>query len=140
MMMMMMMTMMSCFYGMVDQRKAFSLVSSRHHCQRSSPSRISDMPRAGFEPAENVSSGFVELSCAVVITTTLRFQAFGLMKMKKMSKIWFANNSLWKFWFTINGPSKIQCFSFYLFDFSNFKLLLSKVFMKFYYVAIILDL
>ena len=87
MMMMMMMTMMSCFYGMVDQRKAFSLVSSRHHCQRSSPSRISDMPRAGFEPAENVSSGFVELSCAVVITTTLRFQAFGLMKMKKMSKI-----------------------------------------------------
>ena len=30
------------------------------HCQRSSPSRISDMPRAGFEPAQNLSSGFVE--------------------------------------------------------------------------------
>ena len=28
--------MMNCFYGMVDQRKAFSLISSRDHCQRSS--------------------------------------------------------------------------------------------------------
>ena len=33
------------FCGMVDQRKAFSLISSRDHCQRSSPSRISQ----GFE-------------------------------------------------------------------------------------------
>ena len=55
---------------MVDRRKAFSLISSRYHCQRSSPSRISDAPWAGFEPAQNLSSGFVEWSCAVVITTT----------------------------------------------------------------------
>ena len=53
------------------------IVSSRNHCQRSphhreSPSRISDMPRAGFEPAQNLSSGLVERSCAVVITTTQR--------------------------------------------------------------------
>ena len=27
-----------CFCGMVDRRKAFSLISSRDHCQRSSPS------------------------------------------------------------------------------------------------------
>ena len=53
-----MMMMMNCFCGMVDRRKAFSLISSRDHCQRSSPSRISDTPRAGFEPAQNLSSGF----------------------------------------------------------------------------------
>ena len=42
MMMMMMMMMMNCFCGMVDRRKAFSLISSRDHCQRSSRSRIFD--------------------------------------------------------------------------------------------------
>ena len=66
------MMMMNCFCGMIDRRKAFSLISSRDHCQRSLPSRISDTPRAGFEPAQNLSSGFVEWNCAVVITTTLR--------------------------------------------------------------------
>ena len=35
---------MNCFCGMVDRRKAFSLISSRDHCQRSSSSRISDTP------------------------------------------------------------------------------------------------
>ena len=54
------MMMMNSFCGMVDQRKAFSLISSRDHCQRSSPSRISDTPRAGFEPAQNLSSALVE--------------------------------------------------------------------------------
>ena len=53
---------------LTDERR--SLISSRDHCQRSSPSRISDMPRAGFEPVQNLSSGFDEWSCAVVITTT----------------------------------------------------------------------
>ena len=72
MMMMMMMMMMNSFCGMVDRRKALSLISSRYHCQRSSPSRIFDTPRAGFEPAQNLSSGFVEWSCPVVITTTPR--------------------------------------------------------------------
>ena len=67
-MMMMMMMMMNCICGMVDRRKAFSLISSRDHCQRSSPSRISNTPRAGFEPAENLSLGFIEWSCSVVIT------------------------------------------------------------------------
>ena len=67
-----MMMMMNCFCGMVDRRKAFSLISSRDHCQRSSPSRISDTPQAGFEPAQNLSSDFGEWSYAVVITTTPR--------------------------------------------------------------------
>ena len=67
---MIMMMMMNCFCGMVDRRKVFSLISNRDHCQRSSPSWISDMPQAGFEPVQNLSSGFVEWRCAVVITTT----------------------------------------------------------------------
>ena len=35
-------------------------------------------------------------------------QTFGLKKMHNMCKIWFCNNifSLWKVWFTINGPLK----------------------------------
>ena len=61
-----MMMMMNCFCGMADR-----LISSRDHCQRSSPSRISDSPLAGFELAQNLSSGFVEWSCAVAITTFL---------------------------------------------------------------------
>ena len=60
MMMMMMMMMMNCFCGLVDQRKVFSLIFSTDHCQRSSPSQISDTLRAGFEPAQNLSSGLVE--------------------------------------------------------------------------------
>ena len=71
-----MMMMKNCFCGMVDRRKAFSLISSRDHCQRSSPSRIVDTLRAGFEFAQNLSSGFVEWSCAVVITTTPQRQTF----------------------------------------------------------------
>ena len=63
------MMMMNCFCGMVDWQKAFSLTFSRDHCQRSSPLWISDKPQAGFEPAHNLISGFVEWSCAVVITT-----------------------------------------------------------------------
>ena len=56
----MMMMMMSCFYGMVDQRKAFSFISSQDHCQRSTPSEISNVPRGEFEPVKNLSSGLVE--------------------------------------------------------------------------------
>ena len=67
-----MMMVMNCFCGMVDRREAFSLISSRDHCQRFSPSRNSNSPQAGFEPAQNLNSGFVEWSCALVITTTPR--------------------------------------------------------------------
>ena len=52
MMMMMMMMIINCFCGMVDRRKAFCLISSQEHCQRSSPSRISDRPGVGFERAQ----------------------------------------------------------------------------------------
>ena len=65
MMMMMMMMMMNCFFGMVDRRKALNFISSQDHCQRSSPSRILDTLRAGLEPAQNLSSGFVETAWKV---------------------------------------------------------------------------
>ena len=68
----MMLMMMNCFCGMVDRRKTCSLIFSQDHSQRSSPLRISDTLRAEFEPAQNFSSGLVEWSCAVVITTTPR--------------------------------------------------------------------
>ena len=61
------MMMMNCFCGMVDQRKVFSLISSWNHCQRSSPLQISDTPQAEFEPAQNLSLDLVEWSCTVVI-------------------------------------------------------------------------
>ena len=54
------------FAEWLTDKRRFSLISSRDHCQRSSPSWISDTPRAGFEPAQNLSSGLVEWSCAVV--------------------------------------------------------------------------
>ena len=72
MMMMMMMMIMNCFCGMVDRRKVINLISSLGHCQRFSSSRISDTPGRGFEPAQNLSSGIVEWSCAVVLTTIPR--------------------------------------------------------------------
>ena len=43
----------------IDGLKALSLISSRDHCQRSSPSQVSDTLQAGFEPAQNLSPGFV---------------------------------------------------------------------------------
>ena len=57
------------FLVMVDRRKVVCFISSQDHCHRSSPSQISDTV-AGFVPAHKISSGLVESSCAVVITTT----------------------------------------------------------------------
>ena len=70
MMMMMMMIMMNCFCGMVDWQNTFGFISSQYHFQRFSPSQNSDLPPAGFEPVQNLSSGFDKWNCAVVITTT----------------------------------------------------------------------
>ena len=40
------------------------------HYQRFSSLQISDTPQVGFEPMQNLSSGFVEWRCAVMTTTT----------------------------------------------------------------------
>ena len=74
------------FCGMVDWQKAFSLISSWGHCQRSSPSRISNTPRAGFEPAQNLSSGFSE-RCVILITST-NFAFFHNWTYNLVSAIW----------------------------------------------------
>ena len=52
-------SMMNCFSGTVDRRKAFSLIFIWDP-QRSSPSRISNTPRAGLQAAQNLSSDLVE--------------------------------------------------------------------------------
>ena len=44
---------------LTDERR-LRLISSRDHCQGFSPLLIFDMPRAGFEPAQNLSSDFAE--------------------------------------------------------------------------------
>ena len=48
------------FCGRVEWQKEVSLISSQDHCQRYSSSQISNMPQAGFEPIQNLSSGFVK--------------------------------------------------------------------------------
>ena len=67
----MIMKMDELFLWFGDRRKAFSLISNWDHCQRSSPLSISDTPRAGFDPAQNLSSGLLDWSCAVVILLLL---------------------------------------------------------------------
>ena len=67
--------MMTCFCDMVSQWKIFSLISSRDYCKRSSPSQIFDTSQVGFAPAQNLSSGLVKWSCAVVATATPRLHA-----------------------------------------------------------------
>ena len=71
MMMMMIMIMIIFFFGMFVQRKMVSLISCRDHCNRSSPSWISNTPLASSERVQNLSPGLVEWSCATVLTTTL---------------------------------------------------------------------
>ena len=71
------------FCGMVDRRK--------DHCQRSSPSRISDTSRGRYEPAQNLNSGFDEWSCAVAIISTaplVTCQIFGVV-VKESSSVNF---------------------------------------------------
>ena len=48
------------FRVIVNRKKAFSLIFSRDHCQRSSLSRFSNTPGEVFEPVRNLSLGLVE--------------------------------------------------------------------------------
>ena len=58
------------FSGMLDQGKALRLISSRNHCWGFSTMHTFDTLQARFKPVQNLSSRFVEWSCAVGITTT----------------------------------------------------------------------
>ena len=85
---------MNClFFVMADQRKVFSLTSSRDHFQRSAPSCIFYAPRARFEPEQKTSSVFVEWSCALVITTTPRRQDSGVLPHHEPGS---EENTLWR--------------------------------------------
>ena len=66
-----MMVMMNCFCGMVDQRKAFSLISNQDHCSPCSLWRISDTTRAGFDPVQNLSSKVVQ-QCHKIIADNVK--------------------------------------------------------------------
>ena len=46
----------NCFCGIGDRRKVFSHISSRHHCYEFSPWETTDIPRSGFESAQNLNS------------------------------------------------------------------------------------
>ena len=67
---------------MVDQRKEFSVISSRDQCQRSLPSLTFDMPRPWFEYDQKLSSDFVDCTAWKVskygVFSGPYFPAFGL--------------------------------------------------------------
>ena len=72
------------FCGMVDRRKAFSLISSRDHCQRSSPSR------AGFEPVEHIG---IKENEVIIIYLELDDKYAGQIRMSGSDII--AKNNKW---------------------------------------------
>ena len=77
--------MMNCFCGMVDRRKAFSLIFSRDHCQRSPPSRISDTPRAGlFKKWDDLFKSGITLYKAE--TATMRHRVIRKRSAKRLKR------------------------------------------------------
>ena len=62
----------TCFCDIDHRRNRCSHISNQGYCQISSPSWISDTPQAVFEPAQYLSLGIVEWSCAMLIATTPR--------------------------------------------------------------------
>ena len=56
-----------------------------------SPSQSSNTPREGFEHAQNLSSGFAEWNCAVLITTT-PWHHIGMISIAKRTWFWWVNS------------------------------------------------
>ena len=75
---------MNCFCRMVYRQKVCSLISSRDHCQRSSPSQILDPSRAEFEPVWKC-----RWSCAVVVTIKPWPQRGSLLKGRRLLYLLF---------------------------------------------------
>ena len=77
------------------------LISSHDNCWRFSPSQTSDKPQAGYEPAQNLSSGFAEWGYAVVITTTSsslqHFTATKILKLVILFLVRFFNTYIFQF-------------------------------------------
>ena len=71
--MMMMILMMNLFYGMTETWKVLIFISGWVHCQELSSLKISNMLQEGFEPVQNLNSGFAAWNWAVVIVTRPHF-------------------------------------------------------------------
>ena len=69
---MMTLMMMNCYCGMLDQWKCVKPISRRINYRRLLPSQTSDTLLTGVELAQNLCSGFVKWSFAVMITTIPR--------------------------------------------------------------------
>ena len=48
------------YLGMVDQSKPFGLIFNQDHHPRFLPLQMQDTTQAGYEPVQNLSSGFTE--------------------------------------------------------------------------------
>ena len=60
---------MIAFAEWLTDDRLLRLISRQGHCQRFLPLQISNMPQVWYEPAQNLSSDFVERSCAAVAGT-----------------------------------------------------------------------
>ena len=63
---------MNCSCELIDGRKTLSFITSWNNCHTFSPSQVSNTPRGGFEPAQNLRSGFTDWSWPEEITTAPR--------------------------------------------------------------------
>ena len=90
----------------------FSLISCQEHCQRFSPLWIFDILQAGYEPTQNVISGFAEWICAVVINTTprryKRLYVLGLISIDFiLIVLWYIS------WYLLTISSNLSIYIFY---------------------------
>ena len=94
------MRMMNCFCGMVDRRKVLSFISSLNHCQRFSPSEISDTLRAIFDFAQlpYLSTEIIfQLYCADLALKIHSWNS-GFYTKKRVSIFWiFDQNCSWSY-------------------------------------------
>ena len=106
------MVIINCFCDMFEQRRASKLISSRDLCPRSSLSRISDTPRVGFEPAQNLILGLVEWSYAEVIITRLLGNLDKILQLRVSFQILMVSCStfIMDYKFPFRWTSDIQCF------------------------------
>ena len=90
------MMMMNCFWVMVDRRKAISLISSQHNCQRFSASLIFHTPQLEYEPVQNLGPEFVEWSSILLITSTQECHKWENRQECNMKRMQHEKSATWK--------------------------------------------
>ena len=88
--------MMNCFWVMVDRRKAISLISSQHNCQRFSASLIFHTPQLEYEPVQNLGPEFVEWSSILLITSTQECHKWENRQECNMKRMQHEKSATWK--------------------------------------------